>query len=174
MTSDTAPVLATNVSEVANTNDASKLDTKSKVIESERVFLTDAPEPKQAFEEIETDEDVAPVDAPESEDVQEPVDVAPVVIDAVPGRLNTSGLDADEDVPVISEEDILASKPVYEPGARHDNMFVHEGDNVKEENLKNVAAQGNIIEEPVFIDSGEYDDYFFDEEEAAYQAEMRQ
>ncbi len=174
MTSDTAPVLTTTVSDVADTSDTAKLGVKSKVVESESVFLTDAPESKQMVEEIESDEDVAPFDALGSEDVRESVDAAPVVIDAVPGRLNTSGLDADEEVSVISEEDILANKPVYEPGAKHDNMFIHEGDNVREGSVKNVTVQENIIEEPVFIESGEYDDYFFDAEEAAYQAEMQQ
>ena len=56
---------------------------------------------------------------------------------------------------MISEEDILANKPVYEPGAKYDDMFVSEEDY-----------------ESGFISPDSESDYLYDAEEAAYQEEM--
>ena len=74
--------------------------------------------------------------------------------------------DEDEEPTMISEEDIFASKPVFEPGAKHDNMFVNEEDYVESD-----SKDSGFVEPEEYDD---YDDYFFDEEEAAYQAEMQQ
>ncbi len=90
------------------------------------------------------------------------VDETPVVIDAVPGRLNTSGINNSAEEPVsVSEDEILAAKPVYEPGAKYDNMFVNEND---------MIAEPEYTEEDViYYDDG---DVFYDTEEAVYPNEM--
>ena len=155
MTKDTTPVLAVKASETTVLKPVKKVVDTPKVDE-ESVFLTDAPVTEKAAKEIESDTDVEPVSVSESVNEPEiytgPVDDTPVVIDAVPGRLNTSGFDnMEEENQFVSEEDILATKPVFEPGAKYDNMFVNEGGYVEPDD--------------------EYSDYFYDEEEAAYQKE---
>lgn len=140
--------------------------------ENEPVFLDDAePENTEAVKEevvVPVTETVAEpeqietavAEEPEGEDeevIHEPE--APVVMDVVPGRLNTSGMDNQEEMPVVSEEDILASKPVFEPGAKYDEMFIDEQD----------FESGNAESDYSDGDYG-YDPYY-DEEEAAYQAE---
>ena len=171
MTTDTTPVLTAVASDTTVATQKAEPVVKPAEIaqdKSESVFLDGKPEESESAEsvaengaepeeEIEYDEEV----------IEEPVvKEAPVVMDAVPGRLNTSVDIEDEESAIVSEEDILASKPVFEPGAKHDNMFVNEEDYVE------VDGQ-----EPGFVapeEYDEYDDYFFDEEEAAYQAEMQQ
>lgn len=156
MTTDTGPVLAAKSPEITVLKPATKkvADTP-KVAEEEPVFLTDAPLTEKADKEIESDTDIEPVSDSETVDDTQVYSesVEPVVVDAVPGRLNTSGLDvvSEDELSTVSEEDVLATKPVYEPGAKYDNMFVSEGDYVEPDD--------------------EYSDYFYDEEEAAYQKE---
>lgn len=89
------------------------------------------------------------------------VDEAPVVIDAVPGRLNTSGINSAEEPVSVSEDEILAAKPVYEPGAKYDNMFVNENDMISEPEYTE--------EDVIYYDDA---DVFYDTEEAAYPNEM--
>lgn len=165
MTTDTAPVLTAPAQETTIMQSKQKTETAAKpvVAEPESVFLDEEKESekvidKEPEEEIEYDEEI----------IEEPViETAPVVTDVVPGRLNTSGIDDEEDEDIISEEDILATKPVFEPGSKHENMFVNE-DNYGNKTI----AQKNSFEDPEEYDG--YDDYFFDEEEAAYQAEIQQ
>ena len=158
MTTDSTPVLATKVSETTVMKPASQTTVSSKSATEESVFLTDAPSDEKKVEEIESDEDVEPV-----EEETEFIDVAPVVMDAVPGRLNTSGLDSEDEEGIgVSEEDILANKPVYEPGTKHDNIFVNE---------KKTSAP-DVVYEPEPAEYEFIDDPYYDAEEAAYQAEM--
>jgi len=56
----------------------------------------------------------------------------PEIFDDVPARVNTSGQE-DFQERNITEDDVLASKPIYEPGAKHDEMFVAEEDYVEPE-----------------------------------------
>ena len=181
MASETTPVLRAEVSETRILKPAKK-DVASPEVPKESVFFTDAPATKEKnVEEIESDTDVEPVSVSDSESVDDTeysqADVAPVVMGAVPGRLNTSGFDnTEENKQAISEEDILASKPIYEPGARHDNMFINEQDLDKlnsESDVQDVQIVHQEVQEPVY-EQEYYDDYYFDEEEAAYQAEMQQ
>ena len=166
MTTDTAPVLTASAPETTVMQPKQKTMeqvAKPDVDKTEPVFLDEETEDHKAVAE---DKIVADEPEEEIEYDEEEIDEAPVVIDAVPGRLNTSGIDEDEETTMISEEDILASKPVFEPGAKHDNMFVNKENSTE-----------SVLEEPGFVEPeeyDEYDDYFFDEEEAAYQAEMQQ
>ncbi len=103
---------------------------------------------EEEVEEIEQDEE--PIAEPEVVE-----DVSPVVMDVVPSNLNTSFSDEEQQNYVASEEEILATKPIYEPGTKYDDIFVSEEDN-----------ESGFVE-PAY----EYDDSF-DAEEAAYQEEM--
>lgn len=96
-------------------------------------------------------EDVQEVVEPEEVD-EEPI--APQIMNDVPAFVNTSGGQVAEDENVISEEEIIASKPVYEPGVKHDAMFVDEG-------------YDEYSDSDAF-----YDDAFYDEEEMMYRAEQ--
>lgn len=171
MTTDTTPVLTAVASDTTVATQKAEPVVKPAEIaqdKSESVFWDGKPEESESAESVaenmtEPEEEIEYTE----EVIEEPVvKEAPVVMDAVPGRLNTSVDIEDEESTIVSEEDILASKPVFEPGAKHDNMFVNEEDYVE------VDGQ-----EPGFVapeEYDEYDDYFFDEEEAAYQAEMQQ
>lgn len=137
--------------------------------ESESVFLDDgAPEqPTPIAEPIQEQPEPEIIEDEENdEEYVEPSDVAPVVMDAVPGRLNTSGTVSDTDIqPTMTDEEIMASKPIYEPGAKYDEMFVDE----------TVYAPAQTDPEIGNYEYGyEYteDDPYFDAEEAAYQAEI--
>ena len=172
MASNTTPVLTATAQETTVITPKQKpaepvVDTAS-VEKTEAVFLDEqADEDKTVVNKKVVEEPEEEIEY--EEETEEPVvEEAPVVMGTVPGRLNTSGYDAeDEETDVISEEDILASKPVFEPGSKHDNMFVNE-----EDSDAGFNSQEAGFVEPEEYD--EYDDYFFDEEEAAYQAELRQ
>ncbi len=172
MTTDTAPVLKADAPETKVMQPKQKTAepvVKSVVVsdDTESVFLDEKNNESESVKKEKVVEEPEEETEYDEEVIAEPVvETAPVIMDAVPGRLNTSGLDEEEETTSPSEEDILASKPVFEPGAKHDNMFVNEQDYV------DVAAQEPGLAEPE--EYNEYDDYFFDEEEAAYQAEMQQ
>ena len=180
MMSDSAPVLTASVSETSvltpakkDTHVTKKAKKKSapepetvatESAEEEPVFFTDAPVATENVEQVESDTDVEPVEVSEQEYVNAPVETAPEVINAVPEHLNTSGAEISDDEGVVSpsEEDILASKPVYEPGAKYDNMFVDEAD-------VQYVSDTETPQEEVFYDEN---DLYYDNEEAAYQAEI--
>ena len=76
----------------------------------------------------------------------------PVIEYSVPEMLNTSAPNTNEENVFVSEEEIIANKPVYEAGTKYEDMFVDEND----------------------FDSEYYDDEtnpYYDAEEAAYQSE---
>lgn len=164
MSTDTKPMLTASAPETIVVE--KKVEQPASVTveeDSEDVFLSEepavqepvAPAPEKIEQPVEEDveepeQDEEPIAEPTSEsEVIE--DVAPVVMDVVPSYLNApSANDEEKQNYVASEEDILATKPVYEPGAKYDDMFVSE-------------------------DYYESDDYGYDEsfdaEEAAYQEE---
>ena len=120
--------------------------------EPESVFVEeDVAEPDEVIE-IQEDEPVAVAEEPVEEEYDEE-DIAPEIIGDVPARVMTSGETADETF-IPSEEDVIANKPVYEPGDTSNNIFVSDQD------------------EYVEPEYNSYDDSFYDEEEAAYQAEQ--
>ena len=180
MATETTPVLRAEVSETRVLKPAKKdIDAKPGFEESS-TFLTDAPaKTEKKVEEIESDTDVEPVSVSDSESADETAGGAPVVIGAVPGRLGTSGFDSAEadNKRGLSEEDILANKPVYEPGSKHDKMFISEQNfeaQVSDEQISESDVQEIIQEKPVYEPEYYDDDYYFDEEEAEYQKEMNE
>ena len=160
---DTTPVLTAKATEtvVAEPKVVEKVEQPAPVVVNEQqnddVFLNEEPAVAEPVS-VETKEQEPIEEEQDEEPIEEPtpmVDTAPVVMDVVPSRLNTS-VDTDaEEENVISEEDILANKPVYEPGAKYDDMFVSEEDY-----------------ESGFISPDSESDYLYDAEEAAYQEEM--
>lgn len=127
----------------------------------ETVFLDDVVEETPVEPAV---EEVVP-EATESEntetaepEIYEEIPATPVVEDAVPAMLNTSVSDTDEEYGFISEEEILANKPVYETTNKYDEMFVDEND----------------IDAELYDNGGYYydeSDPYYDAEEAAYQSE---
>ena len=119
--------------------------------------------------------------------VVETTDSAPEVVNAIPVRVLTSGVNIEEETSNLTEEDVLAAKPVYQPGSKYDEMFVaDESDSEIISPVDEVQDDGVYAEEDVvytqeevpevvtseFIDTEVQPDTFFDEEEAAYQAEQ--
>lgn len=183
MSRETVPVLRAEVSETKVLKPAKKVVETPKVV-NESVFLTDEPVDEKTNQDQESDADIEPVSVSGLEVAAEATtsinsgnkDVAPVVIGAVPGRLNSSGLDGtEEENQIMSEEDILASKPVFEPGSRHDEMFINEQnfqEQVSEPDVQDTQVVHEASKGPVY--EQEYsDDYLYDEEEEAYQREIR-
>lgn len=160
---DATPVLTAKTTEtvVAEPKVVEKVEQPAPVVVNEQqnddVFLNEKPAVAEPVS-VETKEQEPIEEEQDEEPIEEPmpmVEEAPVVLDAVPSRLNTS-VDTDvEEENVISEEDILANKPVYEPGAKYDDMFVSEEDY-----------------ESGFISPDSESDYLYDAEETAYQEEM--
>lgn len=134
-------------------------------------------------------ENTQPVDNVVSESVN--TDVAPVVINNLHNSVNLSGTESEiVNDNVADEDEVLAAKPVYEPGVKHDEMFVIEN---PEPEMVETPVQTTEYQEPGFVEytdteiqmpeqelqpgaEPEYsdvpqEDAFYDEEEAQYQAE---
>ena len=135
------PVLTPVVEQTGNTNKQNTFDLKkqkktSKPVVAEKeeniddlpVFLDEEPEETN----ITVDEVVntEPETTEQESATKEPLE--PEIFDDVPARVNTSGQE-DFQERNITEDDVLASKPIYEPGAKHDEMFVAEEDYVEPE-----------------------------------------
>ena len=158
ITGDTKPVLTAKMEQTQPVDNRKVILKKKATVTEQPVMVDDDSEPL-FLDEVPSE--------PESKEIVEPVvmeeentntiDSAPVVIDAVPVMVSGSVPQDDENetgYDVINEDEILASKPVYEPGGRHDEMFV------SEEYIENT---------PEYADE---EDVFYDEEEAQYQAEQ--
>ena len=169
----TSPVLTATVEQTENVQKTTLLKKQKPKVEKKveladdsdaDLFLDEVPEDKavvqQEPESVPVEEIPDIIDEP-----QEPVDVMPEVIDAVPARVMTSAQSEEEPAPAVSEEDVLASKPVYEPGTKHDEMFVAQDDYVEDDGLVYVS------EDYVDYNNNE-DNPYYDAEEAAYQAEQ--
>lgn len=153
-------------------------------IDSLPVFLDEEPAQKQIVTEPEQNVDVVTEEIAEQQDVEEVIieTSTPEVIDAVPARVNTSGQSVEDTSSRLSEEEILANKPIYEPGPKHDEMFVSEADVDEAEYIEYVEdinqpveyVESDVIYEPEedIIEYIEEDDPYFDAEEAEYQAEQ--
>ena len=144
---------------------------KPAVVEEEEgpVFFDEKPEQVKEIEEK------------EPEVAKEPS--APRVIDDVPARMMTSGQEEEIEEKNISEEDVLAKKPAFKPGAKYDEMFVAEDDFVEEVQtpelfIEDPVAGQQIEIEPEFVQEDEVpaeyagENPFYDEEEAEYQLEQ--
>ena len=184
-----APILTAKTSETQLVAEPEPEDTVEPVEQTETVEPEDLAIPEEPEEVFVEEEPVVEEEVPEEmpaestgrpkifveEDVaeqdEEPIaepEEPPFIMDAVPGRLNTSvAADVeDEEDYVMSEEEILANKPVFEPGAKHDEMFIDEEDYV------HVAQEQPEYYNDYYTD--ENGEQFYDEEEAAYQAEQQQ
>lgn len=116
--------------------------------------------------------------------VVETTDSAPEVVNAVPVRVLTSGTPSAETDKGLTEEDILAAKPEYQPGSKYDEMFVAdenaeiispvEYEYVEEDTVYMPEVPEETAETVEYVETEtEFQpDPFFDEEEAAYQAEQ--
>ena len=89
----------------------------------------------------------------------------PVVMDVVPERVGGTQNVTENESEIVSptEQEILASKPVYEPGSKHDEMFVSEQMFVESPDVTN-----EYIDDANYYDE---DSLLYDDEEAQYQSE---
>jgi hypothetical protein len=154
-----------------------------KPVEEDAVFVDEVVEQDDsvATKEPVVEQPVEEISEPTPEPIVEPAveDVMPEVIDAVPARVVSSGSAQEDVVPVVVAEEVVVNKPVYEPGSKHDDMFVSEQSVNQPENVD----VPEFIVEPDFVDDTEpvtqtdvvhedtdFVDLFYDEEEAAYMA----
>ena len=130
----------------------------------------------------------------EEEEVVNKEPSAPQVMGDVPARVNTSGQENEVEKKTKTEDDVLAKKPVFEPGAKHDEMFVAEEDEYVEQEPEVVVTETTeyveyesapeyeqeLVYEPEPVQETEVvdDEYygeenpFYDEEEEQYQLEQ--
>ena len=157
---DVTPVLTANVEKttVLKKTEKPKKTVKPTVAteDIDTVFLDEEQPTKNTVKS----ESVATVETDDDESLDVADQRKPVVIDAVPARVNYSGADDEETTNTITEDEILANKPVYEPGAKHDAMFVDENPDYVE-----YYEDSDVI----YVDEN---DPFYDAEEAQYQAEQ--
>ncbi len=145
------------------------------VVDGDEVFV-DVAQPVVAESEPVVEETTLTPEEPVEESAfvdEEPSE--PVVLDAVPAKIMTSGLVVEEEVDEEPMEEPVAepvvNKPVFEVASKHDDMFVSESQPEESDVVQeNVEETGFVFEEePAFVDP---DDLSYDEEEAQYQAEM--
>jgi len=132
-------------------------------------------EPAKVVEEAEVVIERKPRVQEIEETVVEIVQKEPEVVDAVPARLSTSGQAEEKTKKVLTEEEVLASKPIYQPGSRYDEMFVSENESLDDDYVEVVDEEPEyIIEDDGMVEYGE-DDFqnpMYDAEEMEYQAEI--
>lgn len=89
----------------------------------------------------------------------------PVVMDVVPERVGGTQNVTENESEIVSptEQEILESKPVYEPGSKHDEMFVSE-----QMFVENPDVTNEYIDDANYYDE---DSLLYDDEEAQYQSE---
>lgn len=163
---NTSPVLTANVEKttVLKKNEKAKKVAEPVVKEDDDTDIDDV-----FLDEEQSDKAVVVEPAPtesEIDVVQEPSE--PVVIDAVPMRVTGSGTFEEPEKEVPSEEEILANKPVYEPGVKHDAMFVAGSDGDEVEYYDDVVPEESS-DDVLYVDE---ENPFYDAEEADYQAEQ--
>ena len=190
MGTDKTPALVENIVAVEETEET-KVAEPEPVIEKvevapeeeESAFIEEEPEvvaePEPKVEEPVKEEPVAESE-PEPEEVEE--DEEPIIINAVPERVSTSGVvqeEEKEEPEVVEVKEPVVNKPVYGATSKRDDMFVYETEEEVDDGPQ-IVRQEVVMEEEVttYPDADEEEEYveeddeFFDEEEAAYQAEM--
>ena len=185
----TSPELVATTAETTSVLKPKAKKAEKKTENIETIFLDEEPK-KQPVEEKEEAELVAIAEEPEEiEEIEEEIevteeDVAPVVEDAVPAHLTTSGLMEEEENAGLTEEEILASKPVFEPGGKDMGSLTEEieepvgfVDKTTEEFVPDDAYQDEYQEEVMYQNPEEDiminpDSLEYDEEDAQYQAEQ--
>ena len=124
--------------------------------EIESVFLDDEKTSGQVVKDI-TVEESKNTNAENIEIVKESGE--PVVVNAVPARVTSVGNGDETEKRIPTEEEILASKPIYEPGSKHEAMFVAEND-----------ADGDYVESTDYV-STDYVDNGYTEQNQTVQYE---
>lgn len=158
---------------------------KDVVVDADEVFLdvTEQPVAEEPVVEkpVETPAEPEPVaeePTPVEEesafvDEEEPVaeePTEPVVLDAVPANVMTSGASVEEEIDEETITEPVVNKPVFEVASKYDDMFVSESEPEESEEFIQESEDSPVFdEEPAFVDS---DDLSYDEEEAQYQSEM--
>ena len=185
----TSPVFATTVERTETDNSKSffkktgnktykPVVIKEREVEDVAPFFDEKPAVNQ--KETVTVEDTEPEEEPKPVFVlQEETKGAPQVIDDVPGRVGTSTQPVEEKKVVMSEEDVLAKKPIYEPGSKHDEMFVaadeYVGDGLPADDEESVEyVEEDIMYAPEteeVIEHVEYEEPSFDDETMEYYEE---
>lgn len=194
----TAPVVTSSIERVEtdNTNGVLKKQPgarkpfKIKIEDRQReelnmpTFLDTKPAPvpvaEPDTEEVEVV--VKPKPKPVAEEVVEVevVNKEPEIMDAVPARLNSSGNADDGQKKVLTEEEILAAKPAFQPGSRYDEMFIAEEDTpvddsyieyVDEEEPQYMPDTDEELMEYEYTMDDDIQNPLYDAEEMEYQAE---
>lgn len=181
-TTNTAPTLSATVEKATVLKKTEKTEKAKKVAEPAVKDTEEDADEDVFFDEEPTTDDTDTVNVSETTEVPEPEESEPdvvlepsepVVIDAVPARVTSSGVSEESEKEIASEEEILAKKPVYEPGNKHDAMFV--GTDADEQEYEDEVEYPDMVatdsgdNEIIYYDE---DDPFYDAEEAAYQAEQ--
>lgn len=191
MGTDKTPALTENIVAVEKTEQPKVAEpvvekVEAAPVEEESAFIDEEPE---VVPELKVEEPVAepePEPEPEPEEVEE--DEEPIIINAVPERVSTSGVvqeeEPEEEPAVVEVKEPVVNKPVYGASSKRDDMFVYDGaEEAVEDEGPQIIHQEIVMEEEVTTypetDEEEYvdeeyaqEDESFDEEEAAYQAEM--
>ena len=167
----------------------------------ENVTAPMEPETPALQQPVEEDAFVDEIQTPVADEKPtEPVveDNEPYIMDVVSEKISAFSNFQNEPDPVVDENPIVhepvVNKPVYGAGAKHEEMFVYEDDNVEDLEYDEEYAepgyyptQSQVIYSPndevfvdtydevvypedVYEDDGFYYDYDYDPEEAAYQA----
>ena len=121
------------------------------VEEPQTANIIEAPAPAVVEEEPVIEETVEGNEEPEEYDEE---NIAPEIMGAIPARVMGSVNNDYVEPAVASEQDVIATKPVYDIGSKYEES----------EQYENVASG--------VVNDDFYEDPFFDEEEAAYQAEQ--
>ena len=157
-----AKVEKTETAEKTSTQKPIETVVKEEADDTETVFLdevTDEPDVVPDEPDIVPEPQVSVEEEPQLPAPVKQEESAPIVEDVVPAFVGGAGQDEDIENSVMDEDEILASKPVYEPGAKYDEMFVVDD------------AEQQVYYDDEDVIQNEYD-LAYDEEEAAYQAEQ--
>ena len=157
-----------------NMNTSAPVLTPDTVVEAEVVEPVEIqPVPEPVVDVVETDyvEESVDTSAPEVEPVfdedeeqvmeaEEEIDTEPVIYDSVPAKFGTSGQMEDEERRLMTEEELLANKPAYGAGSKHDKMFISADDYRQQK----APSQQQVMydDEDVFYDDIDSDEYYFD------------
>ena len=183
-TVDSTPVLQANVEKtsVLKTNPKPVVAQKPVVsadedVDSDSVFLdeqetTPAPIPAQPNDGVDEQENTIDSEPDEMDEEFIPEPSEPVIMDAVPARVTTSAQTEDTSRTLKTEEEVLAQKPIYEPGAKHDKMFVDSEPETIDTDEPSTEYVDDTNTEMMYV--GNEEDVFYDEEEEQYQAEQNE
>ena len=161
-----------------------KIEDKKKEEKNMPTFLDVQPvaQPEPEPEEVEVVVEKKPKVKEIVEEEVEVVKTEPEIMGAVPARVNSSGQPEEQTKRVLTEEEVLASKPAFQPGSKYDEMFVAEdgGEVVDDSYVEYVEeepeyipdADEELLEYEYTIDD-DIQNPLYDAEEMEYQAEYQ-